>query len=68
MTSPAGTAEDAAPSHVPDAARAAPLLSVRDLQMYFPVTRGIILQRQIGAVQAVETSKETPSTACTAPI
>jgi len=54
MTSPAGTAEDAAPSHVPDAARAAPLLSVRDLQMYFPVTRGIILQRQIGAVQAVD--------------
>jgi peptide/nickel transport system ATP-binding protein len=32
----------------------APLLSARDLQMYFPVTRGIVLQRQVGAVKAVD--------------
>jgi peptide/nickel transport system ATP-binding protein len=30
------------------------LLEVADLQMYFPVTRGIILQRRVGAVQAVD--------------
>ena len=30
------------------------LLEVRDAQMYFPVTRGILLQRQIGAVKAVD--------------
>jgi peptide/nickel transport system ATP-binding protein len=38
--------------NAPDAG--APLLSVRDVQMYFPVTRGIILQRQVGAVKAVD--------------
>jgi oligopeptide transport system ATP-binding protein len=30
------------------------LVQVRDLQMYFPVTKGIILQRQVGAVKAVD--------------
>jgi peptide/nickel transport system ATP-binding protein len=30
------------------------LLSAQDLQMYFPVTRGIIFQRRIGNVQAVD--------------
>src|SRR5437016_2793945 len=30
------------------------LLSVRHLKMYFPITQGIILQRQVGAVQAVD--------------
>ncbi|GAB4203336.1 MAG: dipeptide ABC transporter ATP-binding protein [Roseiflexaceae bacterium] len=30
------------------------LLDVRDLKMYFPVTKGIILQRQVGAVKAVD--------------
>jgi peptide/nickel transport system ATP-binding protein len=30
------------------------LLEVRDVQMHFPVTRGILLQRQIGAVKAVD--------------
>jgi peptide/nickel transport system ATP-binding protein len=47
-------AEAGAPVADPSAAPGAPLLSVHDLQMYFPVTRGIILQRQIGAVQAVD--------------
>jgi oligopeptide transport system ATP-binding protein len=31
-----------------------PILQVRDLVKHFPLTRGIILQRQIGAVQAVD--------------
>jgi oligopeptide transport system ATP-binding protein len=30
------------------------LLSVRHLKMYFPITQGIILQRQVGSVQAVD--------------
>jgi len=31
-----------------------PLLHVENLQKYFPVTRGIIFQRQVGAVKAVD--------------
>jgi oligopeptide/dipeptide ABC transporter ATP-binding protein len=31
-----------------------PLLEVEGLQKYFPVTRGIIFQKQVGAVQAVD--------------
>lgn len=30
------------------------LLKVRDLEMHFPVTRGIIFQRQVGAIKAVD--------------
>jgi oligopeptide transport system ATP-binding protein len=30
------------------------LIQVRDLTKHFPITRGIILQRQVGAVQAVD--------------
>jgi oligopeptide transport system ATP-binding protein len=30
------------------------LISVRNLKKYFPITRGILLQRQIGAVKAVD--------------
>ena len=30
------------------------LIQVRDLQMHFPVTKGIIFQRQVGAVKAVD--------------
>src|SRR5205085_7488815 len=30
------------------------LLDVRDLKMYFPLTRGIILQRVVGYVRAVD--------------
>jgi oligopeptide transport system ATP-binding protein len=30
------------------------LLEVRDLKMYFPITRGIVFQRQVGAVKAVD--------------
>src|SRR5688572_5294609 len=31
-----------------------PLLDVRDLVMHFPLTQGIIFQRKVGAVQAVD--------------
>ena len=30
------------------------LLSVEDLQMYFPITRGIVFQKQVAAVKAVD--------------
>ena len=30
------------------------LVQVRDLQMHFPVTKGVIFQRQVGAVKAVD--------------
>ncbi len=30
------------------------LLQVRDLKKYFPITRGIVLQRQVGAIKAVD--------------
>ncbi len=30
------------------------LLEVRDLKMHFPITRGIIFQRQVGAIKAVD--------------
>jgi peptide/nickel transport system ATP-binding protein len=31
-----------------------PILSVRDLSRHFPVTRGIVLRKQVGAVKAVD--------------
>ncbi|MDP9443066.1 MAG: ATP-binding cassette domain-containing protein [Actinomycetota bacterium] len=31
-----------------------PLLKVRDLQVYFPIRRGVFIERQIGAVKAVD--------------
>jgi oligopeptide transport system ATP-binding protein len=30
------------------------LIEIRDLKMHFPVTKGIIFQRQVGAVKAVD--------------
>ena len=30
------------------------LLSVRNLKMHFPITRGIIIQRQVGSIKAVD--------------
>ena len=33
---------------------AAPLLSVTDLAVHFPVTRGVLVQRQVGSVKAVD--------------
>ncbi len=35
-------------------APAQPLLQVEDLKKHFPVTRGIVLQKQVGAVRAVD--------------
>jgi oligopeptide transport system ATP-binding protein len=32
----------------------APLVQVRDLKKHFPITRGIVFQRQVGAVRAVD--------------
>ena len=32
----------------------APLLEVQNLKMYFPITKGIIFQRQVGAIKAVD--------------
>src|SRR6185437_14464556 len=31
-----------------------PLVRIRDLKVHFPVTSGIIIQRQVGAVKAVD--------------
>ena len=45
------TAPDAAAS---PAAAGQPLLEVNGLQKYFPVTRGIIFQKEVGAVKAVD--------------
>jgi peptide/nickel transport system ATP-binding protein/oligopeptide transport system ATP-binding protein len=42
----------AAPS--PGARSGEPLVQVRDLVKYFPLTQGIIFQRKVGAVQAVD--------------
>jgi oligopeptide transport system ATP-binding protein len=33
---------------------AQPMLEVRDLKVYFPVTKGLILQRQVGSIKAVD--------------
>src|SRR3989338_6375490 len=30
------------------------LIEVRDLKMHFPVTKGIVFQRQVGAIKAVD--------------
>uniref|UniRef100_UPI003F534DE3 ATP-binding cassette domain-containing protein n=1 Tax=Yinghuangia sp. YIM S10712 TaxID=3436930 RepID=UPI003F534DE3 len=46
----AGPAETAAPS-VP---RTEPVLQVKDLVKHFPLTQGILFQRQVAAVQAVD--------------
>jgi len=36
------------------AGRGQPLLGVQGLKMHFPITRGIIFQRQVGAIKAVD--------------
>ena len=48
-TQPVGTADGAGPNGHGEA-----LLTVKDLVMHFPLTRGIIFQRKVGAVQAVD--------------
>jgi oligopeptide transport system ATP-binding protein len=44
----------AQPSSTPTAAGDDALLDVRDLVMHFPLTQGIIFQRKVGAVRAVD--------------
>jgi oligopeptide/dipeptide ABC transporter ATP-binding protein len=43
-----------APSPGAPAGRGEPLVQVRDLVKHFPITRGIVVQRKIGAVKAVD--------------
>ncbi|MGB8652743.1 MAG: dipeptide ABC transporter ATP-binding protein [Mycobacteriales bacterium] len=47
------TAVDESPATAPTGGEQ-PLLQVEGLQKYFPVTRGIIFQKQVGAVKAVD--------------
>jgi oligopeptide transport system ATP-binding protein len=37
-----------------EAVNAAPLLSVRDLAVHFPITKGLFAQRRVGAIRAVD--------------
>ena len=41
-------------SDAPAPRRGEPLMEVRDLVKHFPLTSGIIFQRKVGAVQAVD--------------
>ena len=45
---------EVAPNAPGEVAAGEPLLTVAGLQKYFPVTRGALLRRQVGAVQAVD--------------
>ncbi|QIK76748.1 ABC transporter ATP-binding protein [Nocardioides piscis] len=47
-------ATDAVQADTPEAASSAPLLEVRDLQMYFPVKSSGLIRRTVGHVQAVD--------------
>ncbi|MHB8533540.1 MAG: ABC transporter ATP-binding protein, partial [Solirubrobacteraceae bacterium] len=53
MSAPVANELPAAPSKPVDGG-AEPLLRVRGLVKHFPITRGILIQRKIGAVQAVD--------------
>ena len=46
--------ESAGVSTAQDNGRSEVLLSVSNLKMHFPITRGIILQRQVGSIKAVD--------------
>ena len=53
----AAPANPAAPVHraaPPDGGGATPILETRDLKVYFPVKRGLIIQRTVGVVKAVD--------------
>jgi len=55
MSDTADTADTAAtPRATGTASAGTPLIEVRDLVKHFPITQGIIFQRQIGAVKAVD--------------
>jgi ABC-type oligopeptide transport system ATPase subunit len=40
-------------------AAGAPLVEVRNLTKHFPITRGIVFQRDVGAVKAVDGARST---------
>jgi oligopeptide/dipeptide ABC transporter ATP-binding protein len=46
--------EDQAPVDDRGSGRAGPLVRVRDLVKHFPLTRGVVFQRKVGAVRAVD--------------
>ena len=39
---------------LPEPAAAEPILRVEDLKVHFPVTKGIVIQRQVATVKAVD--------------
>jgi oligopeptide/dipeptide ABC transporter ATP-binding protein len=45
---------DGSPAAAPAVGAGEPLVEVRELRKHFPITRGILFQRQIGAVKAVD--------------
>jgi len=49
-----GEARGERPDAAAGAARGEPLVEVRNLVKHFPISRGVLLRRQIGAVQAVD--------------
>ena len=52
-------ATSASPIQIPqDGTADGELLRVENLKMYFPITQGIILQRQVGWVRAVKLARE----------
>ncbi len=54
LTSSAETVGDVPERRPVSAGAGEPLVQVRDLVKHFPITRGILFQRQVGAVQAVD--------------
>jgi oligopeptide transport system ATP-binding protein len=51
---PAGGAASAAPPGMTHAAQGETLIDVRDLKVWFPITEGIVFERHIGDVRAVD--------------
>src|SRR4051795_10717019 len=54
LSSPTATPKPASPMSDALPADAEPILRVEDLKVHFPVTKGIILQRQVATVKAVD--------------
>ncbi len=52
---PAGVVRDALPGGAPASSGSdEPLVEVRDLVKHFPISRGVLIKRKVGAVQAVD--------------
>ncbi len=54
MSSAVAQPEQRSRATAPETGDGSPLLDVRNLKMHFPLTQGIIFQRKVGAVQAVD--------------